>query len=60
MFADALAVLEAGSSSRRLRDPLGVKEQQVGWRQWQLVVVVGRSRWLGRAGLERSWGLTDC
>jgi len=30
MFEDALAVLEAGSSSRRLRDPLGVKEQQVG------------------------------
>lgn len=35
MFEDALAVLEAGTAAKKLRDPLGVKEQRVRllWRQ---------------------------
>lgn len=30
MYDEALAVLQAGTAARKLRDPLGVKEQQVG------------------------------
>lgn len=37
MHADALAVLESGTAARRLRDPLGVKEQQA-----RLLLALGR------------------
>ncbi|KAL4856126.1 N-terminal acetyltransferase A complex auxiliary subunit [Chlorella vulgaris] len=37
MYADALAVLEEGTAAKRLRDPLGVKEQQA-----RLFLALGR------------------
>jgi peptide alpha-N-acetyltransferase len=37
MHADALAVLEEGTAAKRLRDPLGVKEQQA-----RLFLALGR------------------
>ena len=49
MHSDALAVLDAGTAARRLRDPLGVKEQQVG-RGAQHAVAVGAAQqaWAAR------------